>query len=208
MKLLWCSVLYVYKRYRNKVDWLLAEDADNSSCIFPHSCWRIGRQSLRTMWRDLKTKWTVLLPWRRFSLSVKLIGQLWSKWAVSFSAVNHKHTFPCWLIDCMWCVHFRCWWICTSWRSWRRIASWAGSNRAPPQTRANSSAGIKGCDSSTFKWCQMKPVVFLILIIAVKLQAVFMGQSVWMKAQSMGKLGKQCQRSYQNRFSWNGRGLF
>ncbi len=113
--------------------------------VFVLSCWRSGRRSLRTTWRDLKTKWTVLRPWRRFSLSVKPIGQLWSKWAVSLSAVNPKHTFPCWLYVV--CVHYRCWWICTSWRSWRRIASWAGLNRAPPQTRANSSAGIKGCDS-------------------------------------------------------------
>ncbi len=65
--------------------------------VFVLSCWRSGRQSLRTTWRDLKTKWTVLRPWRRFSLSVKPIGQLWSKWAVSLSAVNPKHTFPCWL---------------------------------------------------------------------------------------------------------------
>ncbi len=120
--------------------------------VFVLSCWRSGRRSLRTTWRDLKTKWTVLRPWRRFSLSVKPIGQLWSKWAVSLSAVNPKHTFPCWLYVV--CVHYRCWWICTSWRSWRRIASWAGLNRAPPQTRANSSAGIKGCDS-TFKWCHI-----------------------------------------------------
>uniref|UniRef100_A0A671KVD5 Translation initiation factor eIF-2B subunit epsilon-like n=1 Tax=Sinocyclocheilus anshuiensis TaxID=1608454 RepID=A0A671KVD5_9TELE len=36
--------------------------------------------------------------------------------------------------------------LCTSWRSWRRKASCTGSIRAPPQTRANSSAGIKGCE--------------------------------------------------------------
>lgn len=57
---------------------------------------------------------------------------------------------------CVMSVLLRCWWACTSWRSWRRTSSCAGSLRVSPQRRANSSARIKGWGSPSFICCQIK----------------------------------------------------
>lgn len=73
------------------------------------------------------------------------------------STTTHVLSVAGW--SCVLSVHFRCWWACTSWRSWRRTSSCAGSLRVPPQRRANSSARIKGWDSLSFICCKMKLIL-------------------------------------------------
>lgn len=109
------------------------------------SYWRNGLRCSKTTWRELRTTWTVCLRLRSISGNRRATGRRWLRWATSSYYKVWKAGWL-WLFWRVWgCrLSIRCWWTCTSWKSWRRRRYCDGSHKEPPQTKANSSAKTRG----------------------------------------------------------------